>query len=226
MTKGMKPPKLWTGQLLHFSWLLVLLIAVGLVWKSMGRPHPWAFWIAVGIPVLHQIWVWVAWRLELKSASISKSINFRGYLIIFFFLFAARFVSLAWLGFRDSGSLGLAQEQVVLLTLILLLPGLYAMYSVLRYFGLSRAAGGDHFEIRFREMPLVNEGIFRYTANGMYVFAFLIFWAIAIGFNSSAALAVAAFSHAYIWVHFFATEKPDMIYLYAPQKEAERLARK
>ena len=67
-------------------------------------------------------------------------------------------------------------------------------------------------------MPLVNQGIFRFTSNGMYVYAFMLFWAIAIGFNSSAALAVAAFSHLYIWVHFFATEKPDMDYLYGVHK--------
>ena len=32
---------------------------------------------------------------------------------------------------------------------------------------------------------------------------------------AAAALIVAAFSHVYIWVHFFATEKPDMHHLYA-----------
>ena len=48
----------------------------------------------------------------------------------------------------------------------------------------------------------------------MYWYAFLLFWAIAVGFKSSAALTVAAFSHLYIWVHFHATEKPDMNYLY------------
>ena len=101
------------------------------------------------------------------------------------------------------------------MTLILLLPGLYAMYSVREYFGMSRAAGGDHFDVRYRAMPLVKDGIFRYTDDGMYIYAFLLFWAIAVGFNSTAALVVAAFSHAYIWVHFFATEKPDMDYLYA-----------
>ena len=31
---------------------------------------------------------------------------------------------------------------------------------------------------------------------------------------SSSALLVAAFSHVYIWIHYFATEKPDMQYLY------------
>ena len=29
------------------------------------------------------------------------------------------------------------------------------------------------------------------------------------------ALLVAAFSHAYIWVHFFTVEKPDMAYIHA-----------
>jgi len=50
----------------------------------------------------------------------------------------------------------------------------------------------------------------------MYVFAFLLFWALGVGCDSSAALLVAAFSHAYIWVHFHATEKPDMRFLYGP----------
>jgi hypothetical protein len=104
---------------------------------------------------------------------------------------------------------------VTTLTLLLALPGVYAMYSVQRYFGMARAAGADHFDDRFRNMPLVNEGIFRLTRNGMYWFAFLLFWAIAAGFNSNAALTVAAFSHVYIWVHYFATEKPDMAYLYS-----------
>jgi hypothetical protein len=63
-------------------------------------------------------------------------------------------------------------------------------------------------------MPFVRQGIFRFTSNGMYLYAFLLSWAIAIGFNSSAALAVAAFSHAYIWVHFYSTEKPAMEFIY------------
>ena len=129
-------------------------------------------------------------------------------------LFAGRFLTLAWLAVLDQNSLGLSSTIRVPLTLILLLLGLYAMYSVKKYFGMSRAAGGDHFDVRYRDMPLVKGGIFRYTENGMYVYAFLLFWAIAIGFNSAVALIVAAFSHAYIWVHYYATEKPDMDFLY------------
>ena len=78
-----------------------------------------------------------------------------------------------------------------------------------------RAAGADHFDSQYRDLPLVREGIFRLTPNAMYFFGFFLFWAIAIGFNSAAGLAVAGFSHVYIWVHFYVTEKPDMEFLYA-----------
>jgi hypothetical protein len=63
----------------------------------------------------------------------------------------------------------------------------------------------------------VKAGIFRFTNNGIYALAFLLFWAIAIGFDSPATLTVAAFSHLYIWVDFFSVEKPDMDFLYSSE---------
>lgn len=164
----------------------------------------------------------MAWRLELRSRTTSRALGFRAYLAWFFLLFGGRFVSLGALAWLDRGSLNLPPLPRMIATLLLTLPGVYAMYSVRRYFGMARAAGADHFEARYRTMPLVREGIFRFTRNGMYVYAFLLFWAIAVGCNSAAALAVAAFSHLYIWVHFVATEKPDMIYLYRNSKRANR----
>jgi len=94
----------------------------------------------------------------------------------------------------------LAVTILILVTLIALFLGLYAMFSVMRYFGMSRTGGGDHFDQSYRELPLVKEGIFRYTDNGLYVLAFLLFWATAIDFNSIAALVVVAFNHVYIRV--------------------------
>ena len=129
-------------------------------------------------------------------------------------MFAGRFVTLLVLAALDQGTLQSPSTLKLAIALVLALPGIYAMYSVVRCFGLERAAGADHFHPRYREMPLVRGGIFKYTSNGMYVYAFLLFWAIAIAFNSSAALVVAAFSHLYIWIHFYATERPDMEYLY------------
>ena len=210
----MKPPGVWKGQWLHFSSGALLLALVWVTWFFLGEPFPVAFWIAVAFPVAHQIFVWLAWRFELRSSTASKSIGFRGYLVIFFLLFGGRFISLAILAWLDKGSLKLPFIPQVSLTVILCLIGIYAMYSVKRYFGMARAAGADHFEPQYHEMPLVKEGIFRFTSNGMYVYVFLLFWAIAVGFNSSAALLVTAFSHAYIWLHYYATEKPDIDFLY------------
>ena len=119
------------------------------------------------------------------------------------------------LALADRGSLHLGAFQRISITGLFAVIGIYAIYSVLRYFGLKRAAGADHFDPRYRDMPFVRQGVFRFTSNGMYLYAFLLFWAIAIGLNSSAALAVAAFSHAYIWVHFYSTEKPDMDFIYS-----------
>ncbi len=214
MTVNKTPPSLLTGQLLHFSCLAILLAVVWNIWNYLGQPFPIAFWIAIAFPIVHQIFVWLAWRLELRSSATSESIGFRGYLISFFFLFGGRFVSLFVLAWLDRFSLKMPLLPQTIVTVLLALPAIYAMFSVLRYFGLARAAGADHFDPRFRDMPLVDRGIFRFTNNGMYVYAFLLFWAIAVGLSSSAALIVAGFSHAYIWVHFFATEKPDMEHLY------------
>lgn len=215
MTKTNTTTGIWTGQPFHFTSIALLLILVYLVWKILNEPFPLAFWSAVAFPVAHQIYVWLAWRLELQCAATSKTIGFHGYVIIFFILFFGRFVSLFTLAWLDRGSLNLNTIPLSIITMLLALPGFYAMYSVKRYFGMARAAGADHFDSRYRNMPLVKKGIFRFTNNGMYVYAFLLFWAIAVGLNSNAALTVAAFSHVYIWVHYYATEKPDMDFLYS-----------
>ena len=86
--------------------------------------------------------------------------------------------------------------------------------AIARHFGVWRALGGDHFRDSYRQMTLVKEGAFKYSSNAMYVFAFLVFWSIALLSGSRAALALALFQHAYIWVHMYCTEGPDMRVIY------------
>jgi protein-S-isoprenylcysteine O-methyltransferase Ste14 len=100
-------------------------------------------------------------------------------------------------------------------------PVVYTAWSVGRYFGIPRALGGDHFRQEYRELPLVREGAFKYSSNAMYAFVFLVFWAIALLTGSRAALASALFQHAYIWVHFYCTEEPDMQVIYGGRYPAE-----
>ena len=208
------PPGLGAGQLLHVVSLALLLAPTAIVWRYAGSPCPAAFWAAIAVPVVHQVFVWRVWRLQLRRAGTGGAIGYRAYLVIFFVLLAARPASLLLVAWLDAGSLGMPLLPRAVLTTLLVLISMYLGYSLKRYFGFERAAGADHFDPRYRELPLVREGIFRFTSNGMYVYGFLALWAIAVGFDSTAALIAAGFNHAYIWVHFFATEKPDMEYLY------------
>ena len=213
------PPALWVGQLLHGACLAVLLALAAVAWTLLGKPFPVAFWSAIAVPVVHQVFVWLSWRLELASSATARTIGFQAYLACFFVLLGGRVVSVLALASIDRGSLSLPMITRAITTLILSLIWVYAAHSIHRHFGFVRGAGADHFDPGYRTKPLVKEGIFRLTSNGMYVYGFVIFWAIAIGFNSVAALTVAAFSHAYIWVHFYATEKPDMNYIYASARK-------
>jgi len=224
MNSHQRDVNIWKGQLTHVVCLSALLVISWYGWHSIGEPFSMLFWIAVSVPVIHQVFVWLAWRLELKGSLISRMFGFQVFLFVFFALFLLRFISLAILGVADRGSLGISPEFGLLLTFICLVPGIYAMYSVKRYFGLKRAAGGDHFEVKYQTMNLANKGIFQFTSNGMYVYAFLLFWAIAFYFSSIAALIVAAFSHVYIWVHYYCTERPDMEYIYTDTSFVDKSA--
>ena len=61
------------------------------------------------------------------------------------------------------------------------------------------------------------EGIFRFSPNAMYVFGFVWLWLPGLFLQSIAALAVALFSHLYIWVHYACTERPDMRRIYGAE---------
>jgi len=88
------------------------------------------------------------------------------------------------------------------------------MYSVARYFTITRAYGADHFVDAYRAKPLIREGIFRFTSNGMYTFGLMVLYLPALWYASRPALVAAVFGHLYIWVHYFATELPDLRRIY------------
>jgi hypothetical protein len=45
--------------------------------------------------------------------------------------------------------------------------------------------------------------------------AFLALWIPGLALRSTAALALALLRHAYIWVHYYCTEKPDLDVIYS-----------
>ncbi|MBT3188741.1 MAG: hypothetical protein HN736_01725 [Anaerolineae bacterium] len=214
----------------HFLSLVVLLAGVAALFgddfasgQLWGASTKFWFWFAIGVPVAHQIVVPIIWRGELYHQWMTKIFGDKGFLIykiIFSILFIARPISVILVGISNKNTLHLNPFFAYILGFLLLIPAVYGMYSVIRYFGIDRAYGIDHFEPEiYLNKPFVKQGLFKYTDNAMYKFVFLALWAIGLGFLSKAALLVAAFNHLYIWVHFYFTELPDIRHIYGQSAE-------
>ena len=175
------------------------------------------FWIAIAIPIFHQVYVWIIWRLELYNNTFTSRYGvqraFKIYAVGFSFLFVCRLIFIIILAISNRGSFSINPLYTYLIAALIIPVVIYLFYSVLRYFTLERAYGIDHFDKKYNE-PYVKEGIFRYTDNGMYVYGFLILYLPGLLLLSKAALIVALFNHVYIWVHYYCTELPDMKVIY------------
>ena len=211
--------------------LLLAILLVGVVLLAQGdvlagqlwriSTQTW-LWIAIAVPIVHQIFVWLFWRLELHHGLITNWFGESGfpiYKIGFTILFAARPISILLLGISNYNTLTCPPALMIAAGVLLLIPGIYTMYSVAHYFGMDRAYGIDHFDPSYRDRPFVKQGMFKYTDNAMYKFGFLILWSLALFTLSKAALLVAVFNHLYIWVHFYFTELPDIRHIYGGQSK-------
>jgi hypothetical protein len=178
-------------------------------------------WLIAAIlaPIAHQIYVLICWRSELYYQSITKlfgrKTGFKLYKIGFVIFILSRVVTIVILAVSNEGTLYVNPILAYILAVLLVIPVIYLFFSVFKYFGMDRAFGMDHFDREAAiNMDMVNEGIFKYTPNAMYVFGFLILWIPGLIFLSKAALLAALFNHIYIWVHYYFTELPDMKYIY------------
>jgi protein-S-isoprenylcysteine O-methyltransferase Ste14 len=216
------------------QWLHALMLAVflvGLVWVE--RIHAvqvgqlWGvstkawFWLAVALPVVHQVFVWACWRSQLYASLLTRMFWSRGfgvYAVGFSILAIARVLAVFMLALSNRDTLSVDVKVLRVVAVVAAIPAAYLFYSVKRYFGFRRAFGVDHFDESYRFRPLVRRGIFRFTRNGMYVFGFCLLWVPGLWFASAAALLVALFNHLYIWVHYYSTELPDMKRIYGENR--------
>ena len=208
--------------------LLSAVLLAGLVWAAArGNALSGSFWglstgtwlvLAVLFPVLHQLYVVVCWRGELYYGWLSKALGekaFTAWGVGFMILFLARPLTVLALGIANQGSLPVPPWLNIPLIAICLGVTAYMAYSFVKYFGVERALGMDHFEPqRYQGQPLVREGIFAWSANAMYTYAFLALWMIGLIFQSEAALLAAGYNHLFVWAHYFFTEYPDMQTIY------------
>lgn len=210
---------------IHAILLGALLFATCWGWDVLGYgtdtdtpSHlPLWFWAAVLVAPIHQIYVVFAWRGELFHGLFTKWFGDRAFdmhMKFFFPLLVARVILMFTLAYFDRWSATLALPLYVGLLIFLTIMTVWTMASVKLFFTFRAAAGEDHFSADYRGKPLVKRGIFKYLQNAMYVGGFCAVWLPGVIFMSKAALLAAAFQHAYIWVHYFCTEKPDMAVIY------------
>jgi len=173
---------------------------------------------AILVPIIHQCYVLVCWRYELHYQGLSRLFGkngFKFYKTGFSILAFSRPVLIVLLAISSSMTLSINPTLSSVLSGLLLIPAVYLFYSVKKYFGFDRAFGIDHFyPEEYRLKPFVDQGIFKYTRNGMYTFGFFLVWVPGFLLQSKAALLLALFSHLYIWVHYYFTELPDIKMIY------------
>ena len=175
------------------------------------------FWLAIAIPIIHQLYVWLVWRFELYQRTFTKRFglgrSFAVYAVGFSILFVSRLVAIIVLSISNTGTLLLSPKIAYIIVALITPFVIYLFYSVKKYFTLERAFGIDHFDQNYCE-PYVKRGIFKYTDNGMYIFGLMILYLPGLLLQSEAALLAAIFNHVYIWVHYYFTERPDMVEIY------------
>lgn len=214
------------GQLQHLG--LSILLAAGALALMRDRPLPgtllglssyqWAM-VSIGLALLHQWLVAVVFRLQLYHRLMSRLFgerDMRIWAMMFLPLLLARPLTLLLTGLADFGTLTAPYLLLLIVGIALLVPAIWAAHSTVVHFTIPRALGGDHFRDHYAEIPLVRKGAFAVTSNAMYGLVFLGLWGIALLCGSWNALVLALFQHAYIWVHFYCTEAPDMARLYPP----------
>ena len=221
-----KTGKIFEYQIWHLLSLLAMVFAInlyiayrpemlsGTFWGI--KTEAW-FWLAIAVPVIHQIYVWLIWRLELYRGTFTKRYGLKRSFFIyaagFSLLFAGRLIAVIILAYSSKDTLHINPMFAYVLAALITPLVIYLFYSVKKYFTVERAYGIDHFDKHYNE-PYVKRGIFKYTDNGMYVFGLMVLYLPGLLLLSEAAILAALFNHVYIWVHYYFTERPDMLEIY------------
>jgi len=207
-------------QIWHIGGLIVLFY-VGLQMVDFGTvsnvflgvsAKNWFFFSMI-TPLLHQSYVWLCWRSELCWKTISRTIGFKAYAVIFIMIMILRLSGIG-LCFSDYGSWFTPGWIAWSVSVLIFVPFIYTIYSIKKYFGFMRATGIDHFDPNYKNIPFEKRGIFKWSSNAMYTFAIPVFFGFAISVGSKAMFVFAAYSFIGAWLHYFCTEKEDFKVIY------------
>lgn len=196
--------------------LLVLSRLMYLYIAFIGGDGTWVV-VALGAAALHQGTTAVIWRSQIHGQHMSRIFGRQALLVHgvqFFTFFVLRIGSTVLASISSPHTLtGMPTLMMVLSAATVVLVG-WTCFSVVKYFGIKRALGADHFTEEYRRMDFVREAIFRYTPNAMYTFGTLMFVIPGLLLRSHIGIASGVFHYLAVWLHYWATEVPDMILIY------------
>lgn len=200
--------------LLQYFAILHAPIGRGRIWGLSTTEWVFLSWAFAG---LFQGWVAFFWRMELYGGWVSARFGKAGFLIHrigYGTLGFLRFVLLIPICLSTKHTLPISPIVSAALIVVTTPPILWAVYGAAVYFGFTRASGVDHFDPAYREGPLEDRGIYKYVPNSMYSVALLGLYHPGLFWFSTLGLIVAAAHHAFVWTHYFCTEKPDLRAIY------------
>ena len=120
--------------------------------------------------------MWLCWRSELCWKTISRTIGFKAYAVIFIIIMILRLSSIG-LCFADYGTWFTPGWIAWSVSVLIFIPFIYTIYSVKKYFGFMRASGIDHFDPSYKDIPFERRGIFKWNSNAnVYFCHYCIFW--------------------------------------------------
>ena len=217
--------RVFKGQGYHLAAYIVLgaVLYLAVILLPQGHSVRWglstAEWIALSwvLAGIHQAWIAFFWRAELYLGKISAwfgSAGFGYYKTGYVVFGLARLLCVIPIS-RSSAHTD-AIPPLVSVTLIVLTTPLilWVAYSFAFYFGFDRAAGADHFDPAYRDKPMETRGAFRYFRNPAYTLGLLLLYHPGLFWHSSLGLVAAAVHHAFVWVAYFCSEKPDLEAIY------------
>ncbi len=203
-------------QIQHAIGLLVLSGLLYLYLALIGGDGIWAM-VALATATLHQGTTAVIWRSEIHGQHMSRVFGRQALLAHgaqFFTFFFLRIGSTVLASVSSPHTLTRIPTLMMVLSAATVILVGWTFFSVFKYFGIKRALGADHFSEDYRRMDFVREAIFRYTPNAMYTFGTLMFVIPGLLLRSNIGIASGVFHYVAVWLHYWATEVPDMILIY------------
>jgi hypothetical protein len=144
MNKTSKSKLIFEGQVLHFAALAILLGAIYALRDTPGfRTGSFlglstSCWVVLVIAdaVIHQVYVWFCWRVQLHDQALTRWFGekaFDLYAALFTVLFVLRPMLVFSLGWSNRGTLDLNAWIGFCVSVILVLPVIYMMYSIVHF---------------------------------------------------------------------------------------------